>query len=201
MTHGVVLAADRLGAHIPPDGYSPPYLITMAAATALYGFIGLMLAFGLARHYFEDRWAFLATIGIWAGSSLLVYMYFNPSWSHAHSAFAVSLFLWYWHRTRARRSLPQWILLGLSAGLMIDVYYPNAILLLVPATEAVPASSAWCARMQFLFSLRAWGPCLRLSCATLFMAMLLRATIRRCGLGFGPPRRCGVCSFPPTMEC
>jgi len=137
VTHGVVLAADRLGARIPPDGYSPPYLITMAAATALYGFIGLMLAFDLARHYFEDRWAFLATIGMWCGSSLLVYMYFNPSWSHAHSAFAVSLFLWYWHRTRARRSLPQWILLGLSAGLMIDVYYPNAILLLVPATEAV----------------------------------------------------------------
>jgi len=136
-THGAVLLLDRLGAHIPADGYSPPYLITMAAATALYGFLGLLLSFSLARYYFDERWALLATLGIWCGSSLLVYMYFNPSWSHAHSAFAVALFLWYWHRTRVQRTLPQWLLLGLCAGLMADVYYPNAILLLVPGTEAI----------------------------------------------------------------
>ncbi len=77
--HSLVLAMNHLGAHIPADGYSIPYLITMAAATALYGFLGLLLAFDLARRYFEERWAFLATIGIWSASSLPVYMYFNPS--------------------------------------------------------------------------------------------------------------------------
>lgn len=135
-THSIVLLADRLGAHVAADGYSRPYLITMAAATALYGFFGLLLAFDLARHYVDERWAFLATLGIWFGSSLPVYMYFNPSWSHAHSAFAVALFLWYWHRTRSNRTLGQWFLLGLTAGLMVNVYYPNAILLLVPALDA-----------------------------------------------------------------
>ena len=86
-SHHVVLGLDHLGVHIPADGYSSPYLVTMAVATALYGFAGLLLAFDLARHYVEDRWALLATVGIWCGSSLPVYMYFNPSWSHAHSAF------------------------------------------------------------------------------------------------------------------
>ena len=135
--HGGVLVMDRVGAHIPADGYSRPYRIAMAAGTAVYGFLGLLLAFDIARDYVEERWALLATLGIWLASSLPVYMYFNPSWSHAHSAFAVALFLWYWNRTRNGRTFWQWLLLGLVAGLMMNVYYPNAILLLVPALEAV----------------------------------------------------------------
>jgi cell shape-determining protein MreD len=64
-------------------------------------------------------------------------MYFNPSWSHAHSAFAVTLFLWYWDRTRPERTYAQWALLGLCAGLMFDVYYPNGILMVVPLAESL----------------------------------------------------------------
>ena len=135
--HSAVLAVDSMGAHVPADGYSRPYLVVMALATAAYGFAGLLLSFDLARRYFARRWAFLATLGIWFASSLPVYMYFNPSWSHAHSAFAVALFLWYWHRTRGGRTLAQWFLLALAAGLMMNVYYPNAILLLVPGIETL----------------------------------------------------------------
>ncbi|HEV2395321.1 MAG TPA: glycosyltransferase family 39 protein [Candidatus Sulfotelmatobacter sp.] len=141
VTHMAVLAADHLGARIPADGFSWPYIDTMAFITALAGFLGLFLSFRLARKYFSERWAFLATLGIWFASSLLVYMYFNPSWSHAHSAFIVALFLWYWDRTRATRTLSQWLLLGLISGLMLDVYYPNALFLLVVLVElAVTAS-------------------------------------------------------------
>lgn len=135
LTHMAVLGADRLGAHIPANGFSWPYLDTMAVVTALAGFLGLFLSFRLARKYFSERWAFLATLGIWFASSLLVYMYFNPSWSHAHSAFVVALFLWYWDRTRQARTRGQWLVLGLIAGLMLDVYYPNAIFLLVLPVE------------------------------------------------------------------
>lgn len=137
LAHGFVKAADRLGFAIPADGFSRPYRIAMAASTAFYGFLGLLLSFDLSRRYFAEKWAFLATLAIWFASSLPVYMYFNPSWSHAHSAFAVSLFLWYWSRTRPRRSWPQWVLLGALSGLMINVYYLNAIFLLLIAWEAV----------------------------------------------------------------
>lgn len=139
VVHLAVLGLNKLGAHIPADGYSRPYLVTMSLATATYGFVGLYLAFRLAREYFEERWAFLGTVGIWFGSALPVYMYFNPSWSHAHSAFAVSLFLWYWHRTRGRRTPRQWALLGACSGVMLDVYYPNAVFLLIPLLEALAA--------------------------------------------------------------
>ena len=139
--HLAITALNRLGAHIPADGFFWPYRATMAVATAFYGFLGLCLGFRLARKYVEERWAFLATIGIWFASSLPVYMYFNPSWSHAHSAFGVALFLWYWHGTREKRTPSQWALLGGLSGLMIDVYYPNGILLLLPFLEAV--SNYW----------------------------------------------------------
>ena len=137
LAHGFVKAADHLGFAIPADGFSRPYRVAMAASTALYGFLGLLLAFDLSRRYFAEKWAFLATLAIWFASSLPVYMYFNPSWSHAHSAFAVSLFLWYWSRTRSRRSWPQWAVLGALSGLMINVYYLNAIFLVLIVWEAV----------------------------------------------------------------
>jgi hypothetical protein len=137
LTHLGVLLSDRLGAHIPADGFSTPYLITMACATTLYGFLGIWISFSLARKYFQERWAFLATLGIWWASSLPVYMYFNPSWSHAHSCFAVALFLWYWDRTRGERAVSQWIILGLLSGLIVDIYYPNGVLLLVPLLEGI----------------------------------------------------------------
>jgi len=137
LTHLGVRLCNQLGAHIPADGFSLPYVTTMALATSLYGFLGLWISFNLARKYFAERWAFLATIGVWWASSLPVYMYFNPSWSHAHSAFTVALFLWYWHRTRAERTAGQWIVLGLLSGLMVNVYYPNGVFLLIPLLEAV----------------------------------------------------------------
>jgi hypothetical protein len=134
-THGIVLLADKWGAQIAADGYSSPYLLTMAIMTACYGFLSLLLAYRIGRKYFDDQSAIPATIGIWLASSLPIYMYFNPSWSHAISAFTVSLYLWYWERTKLHRTAGQWAVLGLAAGLMGNVYYPNAILLIFPALE------------------------------------------------------------------
>jgi hypothetical protein len=137
LAHFFVLTCNFFGAHIPATGFSTPYLLAMAFGTAFYGFLGLLLSFSLARKYVSEKWAFLATLGVWFASSLPVYMYFNPAWSHAHSAFAVALFLWYWERTRPNRTTVQWLLLGLISGLMLDVYFPNGVFLLIPLIESL----------------------------------------------------------------
>ena len=136
VAHGGVLLAKALGSTISADGFSAPYRYAMAFATGLYGFLALLLSFRLACKYVGPVWSFVATIAIWWASSLPVYMYFNPSWSHAHSAFVVALFLWYWDATRERRSLAQWLLLGVIVGLMLDVYYANLMVVSVLAVEA-----------------------------------------------------------------
>ncbi len=116
----------------------------MAIATLLYGFFALVLSYRVASRFVAERWALFATVAIWWASSLPVYMYFNPSWSHAHSAFAVALFFWYWLRTREGRSGGQWLVLALLAGLMRNVYYPNAIVLAVLIPEALAGyRAAW----------------------------------------------------------
>ncbi len=137
VAHVAVLFADWSGADIPADGFSLPYRALAAFGTAFYGFCGLLLSYLLARKYLDPSFALIATLGIWAGSSLPVYMYFNPFWSHAHSAFAVALFLWYWDRTRPSRTLGQWLLLGLISGLLVDVYFVNGIFLLIPLVESI----------------------------------------------------------------
>ena len=93
-----------------------PYRYRDGIGTALYGFLGLMLSFRLACKYVAHNGPFLRPLQSGGRASLPVYMYFNPSWSHAHSAFVVALFLWYWEQTRLSRSLSQWLILGLIVG-------------------------------------------------------------------------------------
>jgi hypothetical protein len=159
LAHGAVLLARAAGSSVAADGFSAPYRLAMAFATALYGFLGLLLSFRLAGRYVHKDWALLATLGVWWASSLPVYMYFNPSWSHAQSAFSVALFLWYWHETREDRTPRQWLLLALITGLMLNVYFANAMLLAVLLVEAIP---------QYLAAFRA-APDRGLPARTLFL--------------------------------
>ena len=189
-THLAVLICNLLGARIPADGFSLPYLITMALATTFYGFLGLCLSYRLAINYFDRHWAFIGTLGIWWASSLPVYMYFNPSWSHAHSAFAVALFLWYWQRTRGERTIQQWIVLGLISGLMVDVYYANGVMLLVPLLEAVGAyRENWVSStLNFAAASRLFARHVLYMCV--FIIALLPTLISR-DVIFGSPLRTG----------
>lgn len=137
VTHVGILALNAAGFQIAADGHSTPYLVTMAGATALYSFLGLCLAFRLAKIYVEELWAFLATVAIWLATSFPLYVYMDPSWSHALSASCAALFLWYWQRHRKNGSTKHWIVLGLIAGLLVDLYFPNVVFLLCPAVDSL----------------------------------------------------------------
>jgi hypothetical protein len=63
-------------------------------------------------------------------------MYFLPFHVHALSAFAVALYLWCWLRWRPfGDGVVRWGAWGALGGLMIDVYYLNALFLLVAGVE------------------------------------------------------------------
>jgi hypothetical protein len=138
VTADVLVRVNRLlGGQEAENGFSLPYIVAMSLGTAIYGFLAVFLSFRLAKKHLPERWAFLGALGIWFASSLPVYMYFNPSWSHAHSAFMVAVFFWYWERTRGERTWTQWMVLGAISGLMLDVYYVNGVLLIVPLIESL----------------------------------------------------------------
>jgi hypothetical protein len=158
VAHLAVLAANHLGFWIEPDGHSWPYIAAVCSATALYGFVGLYLSFQLARSFVEEIWAFWATVGIWFASSLPVYMYLDPSWSHAHSAFCASLFLWYWNRTAKNRAPAQWLLLGAISGLMLDVFPGNVVFLLALVLEWLSPKNGTSKKVMFApINLKGWA--------------------------------------------
>ena len=127
------------GSHLSGDGYSKPYMVAIAAGALCYAFLALWISFRLARKYVAERWAFLATFGIWMASSLTWYIYAEPSFAHVPTAFTVALFVWYWDRTRNGRTWTQWLTLGAIGGLMLDTYYPTALIVLLPGLDALRA--------------------------------------------------------------
>ena len=121
------------------DGSRNPYQMAIGLGTLTYGFIGVILIYRIARDYFSDLVALCSTLGISAGSFVVYYLAVEPSYSHGNSLFAVTLFLFIFHRTRERRTSAQWGALGLAGGLLTMVRWQNAIFVAIPILDMAPA--------------------------------------------------------------
>lgn len=151
-----VTIANLLGARIPADGFSWPYILSVCYASALYGLLGLLLCWRLAAQYASRRAASAATIAIWLASPLVFYMFIQMPFAHATGFFLTSLFLTIWHATRSqpasspnpargeeadRRSWRAWAALALVGGLMTMTREQLGLFLLLPVVEGL--SSYW----------------------------------------------------------
>jgi len=142
ITTAGVWAADLVGFSYPLDGYgrvfqaSAGYSGIAAAAAAAW------LAFLAAAAFFDRRSAIWATLAVWLASSALYYSLVSPTYSHAPSMLAVSLFCVVWIRTRGRQTLSRYALLGALAGIAALMRWQDAVLLVVPAIEALAAARA-----------------------------------------------------------
>jgi hypothetical protein len=154
----LVRAANLLGARIPVDGYSWPYIWAVCYMSALYALLGLLLTYRLARRFVGTFDAALATIAVWLATPLVFYSYILMPWSHANGFFLFALFLTLWLRDtadryarvdetrsaplaarRAQRSIGEWALLGLVGGLMTITREQLGLLMLLPAAEGLVA--------------------------------------------------------------
>lgn len=132
---GVILA-NTLGATIPRDGFSRPYIVAACFMTALYSLIGLQLTYRLARRLSGRTPALVASLVVFLASPLVFYTFIAMPWSHAPGFFLFALFLSLWlpglpHEER--RSLGRWLLLGLIGGLMVMTREQLGLLLIMPA--------------------------------------------------------------------
>ena len=117
----------------PADGFSKPYLAAIAVGSAFYGFLALVLAILCARRL--ELNGFRAALAIWLGTSLLLYMYIAPPFSHACSAFGVALFTYAWLRVRDTWSTRGMIALGAAAALMAMIREQDAFFVAGPALD------------------------------------------------------------------
>ena len=82
---------------------------------------------------------FSPPLSVWWASSLAGLHVFQSVVVPRAFGVRVGLFLWYWHETRQLAHLRQWCVLAAIAGLMLNVYYANAMVLAVLVVEAVGA--------------------------------------------------------------
>ena len=136
--HAAVLIARAVGMQVSADGFSLPYLFAMAIGTLLYGFLALLLSYRVAcqlccgalgavcdhRHLVGQ----LAS-GLHVFQSLVV--------ARAFRVLCRAVFLVLAAHSENFAGPGNGSVLGLIAGLMLNVYYPNALVLAVLIPEAL----------------------------------------------------------------
>jgi hypothetical protein len=99
----------------------------------------------LLRRWFDPATALVATVAMQLASSLLYYTLVSPSYSHAASFFAVTLFLSTWIATRDRLTAAGGVALGATIGLMTLVRWQD---LLFASIAALPLLARFAAGTQ-----------------------------------------------------
>ena len=146
LAHLFASAAHALGFNVEPNGYSGPYIFAICMTSYIFGCIALLLCYHISKRLFGRRVSALAVAVMWLATPLIFYTVIAPPWSHATSFLAVTLFLWYWLRTRRDegRKWLEWVILGALAGLMMLVREQDALFMVVPLIEGVAAlASRW----------------------------------------------------------
>jgi hypothetical protein len=133
LTDAGVRAARALGADVPADGFSRPYIAAVTYASAFYGFLALLLSAWAAGMIVGAAAATVAAV--WLGTPLLFYMYVAPGFSHACSAFAVAAFVVVWLHVRRTWSLRGVAALGAAAALMGMVREQDLFIAIGPAVD------------------------------------------------------------------
>ena len=115
------------------DGYSKPYVWAVCMGSTLYAILGLVMLTGLAVRRFSSFTGMVGVLAVWLGSPLIFYMYLHPSMSHACSFFLCVLLLWEYERWRGRGAWWNFLLMGLTSGLIVTTRFSDGMLLLIPA--------------------------------------------------------------------
>ena len=137
LTHlGVVLLRATGATGVAADGLSWPYVAAVCYASALYGFLGLLLIRDALRRFllYDDLPATAAVLALWLGSPVLYYMTVAPGFSHAPGLFAVALLLWLTLREWAQptSAVFPWLILGLAGGVAALVREQDGLFLAMP---------------------------------------------------------------------
>ena len=136
----VAQALHAAGRPIAADGYSAPYVMAVAYASAFYGWLALLLSARIVDRL-SRTWSALegrgvpAAIVVWLGTPLAFYMYVAPPMSHAASAFAVAAFVLIWITVRDTWHPRGVACLGAAAALMAMVREQDAFFVAGPLID------------------------------------------------------------------
>ncbi len=138
VAHLFALIAQNFNPAFAASGVSQPYIFAVSVGSAFWGWVGMYLAYRIARHYFDEAIALGSALVILFATNAVYYMYVAPAFSHATSLFASALFVFVWWRTResrARGNWLHWFALGASGGLMTMVREQEGVFFVMVLVE------------------------------------------------------------------
>lgn len=119
--------------------YEWPFVWGMATVTCIYGWIGILTGFRLAKKFVGSRAALLASATTMLTNPLCYYQFREPFYAHAASAMTTALFIttWWRHTKREKINSTSIILLGALGGLAALVRSQNITYIVLPGLTAL----------------------------------------------------------------
>ena len=120
-----------------PDGYSTPYLNSLAAGSISAVVLGGYALARSMRGFLTMRQAAVIVAGAVLTSPVAYYTFVVPGMAHAVTFAAACTLVWAWFEAERAPSLRTWCVLGLSVGLLTLVRWQGLVLAVLPAALAV----------------------------------------------------------------
>ena len=124
--HLLALLYGSLGYPIKADGYSSPYFVATAVASATYLFAGLMIMCRVLKKIVDERIAVIASVSLWMASPLLYYTFIRQRMAHTTEFFLAGLFVMVWLHYRESNKKLDHAVMGACLGLLCLVRLINA---------------------------------------------------------------------------
>jgi hypothetical protein len=128
-------AGHLFGWDYPLDGYGRLFQATAGLTGVVAAAIGVWLAWLTARELFGRRAAAWSTIVLWLASSAVYYSVISPTYSHAASLSATSLFWYIFVRKRRSCTIGRYASLGALGGIAALMRWQDAIILSAAAID------------------------------------------------------------------
>lgn len=135
LAHAGAWLANAHGVKAAYDGWSDPYLHTVALGNFLIGWLGLLVLDRFLRRWFEPPVAFLATTGIGFATFLTWYLTYHAIYTHALTFLLVALFVDRW--ANGPKTARDYALAGLVLGAATCVRWQTAVFALLMAWHLV----------------------------------------------------------------
>ena len=167
-----VWVAGLFGAGYPLDGYGRLFQAAAGFSGIAAATLGAWLSYRATARLFSARAAMWGTLTVWLSSSAVYYSVVSPTYSHAVSMLAVSAFWLAWITTLESRSAMRYFALGVLGGIAALMRWQDAIILVIPAVEAV-----WRIRTHGVSRSAAWLACCATGAAAGFIPQMIVWTL------------------------
>jgi len=121
-----------LGFHFSADGFSPVFIIFVAASSKIYAYLGLLFMYKSLKLFFDKSISFISTIFIWLATPLAYYTHFELFMSHTHSFFSISIATYYTLKELNNDFMKKWFTLGVLMGLVALCRWQDSLFILMP---------------------------------------------------------------------